>query len=106
MESNHPNHGCVISQSYSDGGGGVGGAVGIGEPVAVLVFDPVGDALGVADLTGGIVELGVLAFVAAGAGVEVVEGADDPALVPRDGAHNVDKVGKYAIVMSKSSLRR
>jgi len=113
VESNHPNHGCAISQSYSDGGGGVGGAVGIGEPVAVevatrlpevgvgvrwlpdvevalgrgvsiavpvavLVFDSVGDALGVADLTGGIVELGVLAFVAAGAGVEVAEGAEVP----------------------------
>jgi hypothetical protein len=56
----------------------LGRGVSIAVPVAVLVFDSVGDALGVADLTGGIVELGVLAFVAAGAGVEVAEGAEVP----------------------------
>ena len=36
-EISHPNHGWAISQSHRDGGGGVGGPVGIGDEVTVAV---------------------------------------------------------------------
>jgi len=40
VESSPPNHGCVISQSYREGGSGVGSAVGAGEAGAVGVVAP------------------------------------------------------------------
>lgn len=60
---------------------GVDVALGCGVSVALLVvvilFDAVGDTLGVAVLRGGFVELGDLVFVAADLDVEVVEGAGE-----------------------------